>query len=299
MINMLNKRKIKKHIKMNTFDWINYAFFALIAIIMIFPFWYVLVGSFSDGLDYMAGGVWLWPRKWSLVNFKMILNDSRLLIAYRNTILRVIIGTTTQVLFTSFVAYAMSRSDLPGKKVFRIINIFTLFFSGGFIPYYLIITSLGLYDSFLVYILPSLYSASNMIILCAFFKDIPNELHEAAIMDGASEIKIWWTIYMPLSKPIIATVALWITVGHWNAYFNTMVFTRNPQLITLQYYLLKVIKESSMPSGDFLTAAELEQVNSTTVSYAAIIIATLPIIFVYPYVSRYFLNDLKEGGIKG
>jgi len=289
----------KNRIRMTSFDWINYVFFALLALLMLYPFWFILVGSFSDGIDYSFGGVWLFPRKFSLLNFKFILTDSRLLIAYKNTIIRTLVGTVCGLGFTSLVAYAMSRSDLPGKKFFRAINVFTMFFSGGFIPYYLIINSIGLYDSFLVYILPALYSVSNMIIISSFFKEIPNEFHEAAIMDGASEFRIWWQIYMPLSKPILATVALWLAVGHWNAYFNTMVFTQNPNLITLQYYLLKVIKESSMPSGDFLSAAELEQINSTTVSYAAIVIATLPILFVYPIISKNFINDLKDGGIKG
>ncbi len=295
-----NAKRIKApKIRMNWFDFLNYAGLLLLAVVMVYPFWYVLVGAFSDGQDYAFGGVWLFPRVWSVTNFKVILKDARLYIAYWNTILRTLVGTFTSLLFTSGVAYAMSRSDLPARGVFRVLNVFTMFFSGGFIPYYLIITTLGFYDTFWVYIIPSLYSVSNMIIISSFFGNIPADLHEAALIDGAGEIRIWLTIYMPLSKAILATVALWVAVGHWNAYFNTMVFTRDSNLITLQYYLLKVIKESSMPSGENITAAELDQVTATTISYAAIIVATLPIIMVYPFVQKTFAKDVMVGAVKG
>ncbi len=292
------KRK-KKKVRMNAFDWVNYILFGVLALMMIYPFWYVVIGAFSDGVDYSFGGVWFLPRKWSLLNFKMIIDDSRLFIAYRNTIARTFLGTLTSTFFTATVAYAMSRSDLPCKGFFKIFNVFTMFFSGGFIPYFLIINSLGFYDTFWVYIIPALYSVSNMIIISSFYKNIHEELHEAALIDGANELIICYVIYMPLARIILATVALWTAVGHWNAYFNTMIFTRNPQLITLQYYLLKVIKESSLPSGDNLTMAELEQVNSTTVSYAAILVATIPILLAYPFISKTFTADVMSGSVKG
>lgn len=289
----------KKKVKMNAFDWVNYILFAVLALLMIYPFWYVIIGAFSDGIDYSFGGVWLLPRKWSLLNFKIIIDDSRLFIAYRNTIARTLLGTLLSTFFTASVAYAMSRADLPLKGFFKVFNVFTMFFSGGFIPYFLIINQLGFYDTFWVYIIPAAYSVSNMIIISSFFKNVHEELHEAALIDGANEFVICYVIYMPLARVILATVALWTAVGHWNAYFNTMVFTRNPQLITLQYYLLKVIKESSLPSGDNLSMAELEQINSTTVSYAAILVATAPILLAYPFISKSFTNDVMVGSVKG
>lgn len=290
------KNKIKR---MNWFDYLNYAFLILFMIVCFYPFWYVIIGSFSEGNVYNEGGVWLLPKNFNFSNYKMIIHDERLYIAYRNTLGRVFIGTASSILFTSCVAYAMSRRELPQRKIYRAINVFTMFFSGGFIPYYLVITSLGFYDTFWVYVIPALYSVSNMIVISSFFCGIPEDLHEAAVIDGANEFIIWWGIYMPLSVPILSTVALWTAVGHWNAYFNTMVFTRDPQLITLQYYLLKVIKESSMPSGDHISQAELDQVNATTVSFAAIVVATLPILFVYPYVAKKFTNDVMVGAVKG
>lgn len=293
------KKKSGKIAKNDWFDYLNGAMLFLFAILCFYPFWYVIIGSFSDGNAYNEGGVWLLPKLFNWSNYKMIIYDERLYIAYRNTIGRVVLGTSTSLIYTSCVAYAMSRKNLPKRKIFRAINVFTMFFSGGFIPYYLIITSLGFYDSFWVYIIPALYSVSNMIVMSSFFGEIPEDLHEAAIIDGANEFKIWWSIFMPLSVPVLSTVALWTAVGHWNAYFNTMVFTRDPQLITLQYYLLKVIKESSMPLGDHVSQAELDQINATTVSFAAIVVATIPVLFIYPFVAKRFTNDAIAGAVKG
>ena len=289
----------RKLMRMHWFDWVNYVLLAVLVLMMVYPMWYVLVGAFSDGLDYSYGGVWLWPRMWSLTSFKVVLLDERLWIGLRNTVGRTVLGTFLSLAFTSAVAYGMSRTDLPAKKFFQIANVFTMFFSGGFIPYYLIITLLGFYDTFWVYIITNIYSVSNMIIISTFFKNVPEELHEAALLDGASEIRIWLTIYMPLSVPILATVGLWLAVGNWNSYFNTMVFTRDSNLITLQYYLLRVIKESSMPASTAIPAAELERVTSTTVSYAAIVIATIPIVVAYPFIQKAFANGAMVGAVKG
>ena len=157
-------------------------------------------------------------------------------------------------------------------------------------------TITGLYDSFLVYIIPSMYSVYNMLILSNFFKGIPEEIHESAIIDGASEIVIWWKIYMPISKPVLATVALWVATGHWNSYFKTMVYTKSQDLITLQYYLVKLIKSTSIdPSID---PAMAETITSQSVSYAALVVATLPILFVYPFLQRFFTKGIALGSLK-
>lgn len=245
----------KKLMRMHWFDWINYILLAVLVLMMVYPMWYVLVGAFSDGQDYSYGGVWLWPRMWSLTSFKVVLLDERLWIGLRNTVGRTVLNTVFSLIFTSAVAYGMSRTDLPAKKFFQIANVFTMFFSGGFIPYYLIITLLGFYDTFWVYIIPNIYSVSNMIIISTFFKNVPEELHEAALLDGASEIRIWLTIYMPLSVPILATVGLWLAVGNWNSYFNTMVFTRDSNLITLQNEIrVSRFLESDVKKGAFVSS---------------------------------------------
>ena len=284
--------------KMNAFDWVNYAVLGLFALITLYPFLYVLAGSFNDGMDYAGGGVWLFPRKITLANYTVVMEDVAFWKAFMNTVSITIIGTVSALLITSAVAYAMSRKELRFHTAFQWINLFAMFFSGGLIPYFLIINMLGLYDNYMVYIIPSVYSVYNMIIVQSFFKSIPEELREAAVIDGAGEIRIWLTIYMPLSKPVLATVSLWLATGFWNSYFNTMVYTRGGDLATLQYHLMKMIKQAKVDTGG-MDPSLLEQTTSQTISFAAIIIATLPIVCVYPFIQKHFAKGVMIGSLKG
>lgn len=288
---------LKKN-KMNAFDWINYAVLGLFALITLYPFIYVLAGSFNDGSDYAGGGVWLFPRKITLANYTVVMKDDGFWRAFGNTISITLIGTVGALLLTSAVAYAMSHKELRFHGFFQWVNLFAMFFSGGLIPYFLIINILGLYDNYLVYIIPSLYSVYNMIIIQSFFKSIPEELREAAVIDGAGEVRIWLTIYMPLSKPVLATVALWLATGFWNSYFNTMVYTRGGELATLQYHLMKMIKQAKVDTGG-MDPSLIEQTTSQTISFAAIIIATLPIVCVYPAIQKHFAKGVMIGSLKG
>ena len=281
--------------KMNAFDWANYVVLGLFALITLYPFLYVLAGSFNDGMDYAGGGVWLFPRKITLANYTVVMEDVAFWKAFMNTVSITIIGTVSALLITSAVAYAMSRKELRFHAAFQWINLFAMFFSGGLIPYFLIINMLGLYDNYMVYIIPGVYSVYNMIIVQSFFKSIPEELREAAVIDGAGEIRIWLTIYMPLSKPVLATVSLWLATGFWNSYFNTMVYTRGGDLATLQYHLMKMIKQAKVDTGG-MDPSLLEQTTSQTISFAAIIIATLPIVCVYPF--NMWKNRTKSTPIK-
>jgi len=299
---MASRKGVRKALQpFNLFDVLNYTFLAIFALMSLYPLIYVIAGSLNEGQDYTMGGVFFFPRKFSFENYLVILNDSRLLIGYKNTILRVLIGVPASLIFTSLVAYAMSRKELIGRSFFYWANIFTMFFGGGLVPYFLVIKTLGLYDNFLVYIIPSLYSVYRMIVFSNFFHTIPEELRESAIIDGCSELYVWYKIIMPLSKPVLATVALWSAVGHWNSFFDTMVFTINPKLQTLQYYLLKVIRESSMPETSEvpLPPEILKNISPQTVSLAAIIVATLPILFVYPFLQKYFAKGVLIGSLKG
>ena len=284
------------------FDWFNYLnlfIMVIVVLITVYPIYFILVGSFSNGDLYMGGGTWLVPKKFTFANYTVILSDKNLWYSIRNTVLKTIIGTATSLIFTAVIAYAMSRKELKFKKLFYMLNLFTMFFAGGLIPYFVVINYLGLFDNFLVYIIPSLYSVYNMIIVSTFFSSVPEELHEAAVMDGASEFKIWWTVYMPLSKPVLATVALWSIVGHWNSYFSTMVYSNaGPNMITLQYYLMRVINGGSYNTSG-IKSEILLQVSPTTVSYAAIIVAIIPIILVYPLLQKYFTVGVMDGAIKG
>lgn len=288
-----NKRKLHIH----TFDVINFAWMAVFCVLCIYPIFYVLIGSFNQGADYAKGGVYFLPRLFSFENYKVVLEDPQLWHSYLVTFGRTVLGTLTALAFTSAVAYAMSRENLKFKNVFYWLNIITMFFGGGLIPFFLIINSVGLYDTFWVYIIPSLYSVYNMIVISSFFKGISNDLHEAALVDGAGEFRIWWQIYMPLSKPVLATVALWLAVGHWNNYFDTMMYTASSNLETLQYYLLQKVQQSSMQEG--LPAEMLQRISPMTISLAAIIVSIIPVLFFFPFVRKNFQSGIMIGSLKG
>ena len=296
MAEQIGKKMRKKH-KVYPFDVFNYILLGIFVLITFYPMWYVIVCSFNEGPDFMAGGIWIYPRVFTLLNYSIVFADVKLWSAFLVTVSRTVLGTLTGLLFTSVVAYAMSRNELKYRSVFYWINMFTMFFGGGLIPYYLIIRATGLYDTFWVYIIPSLYSVYNMIVVSSFFRSIPNELHEATIMDGASEFRTFFSIYLPLSKPILATVGLWLAVGHWNGYFGTMVYTDGGRLTTLQYYLLQLIKQTTVP--DNMGAETMEKVVSETVSYAAMVVATVPILCVYPFLQKFFTKGIALGSLKG
>lgn len=290
-----NKSKLNKQI--HVFDIINFIWMGIFCILCIYPIFYVFIGSFNQGADYAKGGVYILPRLLTFENYKVVLKDSQLWHSYFITFARTGIGTLSALVYTSIVAYAMSRPNLRGKKFFHWINLFTMFFGGGLVPYFLIIKMVGLYNSFLVYIIPALYSVYNMIVISSFFKGISNELHEAAIMDGATEFRIWWQIYIPLSKPVLATVALWLAVGHWNSYIDTMIYTSDESLHSLQYYLYKVITSSNLTEG--MPESMLQRVSAQTISLAAIIISIIPVLFFFPFVRKNFQSGIMVGSLKG
>lgn len=295
MIGSTGRKQRKK-----VFDWINVSFMIIFAALSVYPLIYVIAGSFNEGADYIKGGIYLFPRVFSLENYQVVLNDERLWSAYLVTIARTILGTIAGVLFTAIVAFAMSRKSLVGRNWIYRFFVFTMFFGGGLIPYFWVINLLGLFDSFFVYIIPALFSVYNMLVFVNFFKTIPEEIHESAVMDGASEFKIFFRIILPLSGPVISTIALWIAVGHWNSFFDTMIYTSSDNLWTLQYYLMKVIKEASMPSaGVSLPIELLEKIAPETVSLAAIIISVIPIFILYPLILKTLTKGVIVGSLKG
>ena len=198
MARSIHQMKMKgsngKKAKATWFDVLNYILLGLFALICLYPMIYVLACSLNTGTDYIKGGIYLWPREWTFENFLLVLNDDRLWRAYGITLARTVLGTISALVYTAIVGYAMSRQNLRGRNIFYKIFIFTMFFSGGTVPYYLIISALGLFDNFLVYIIPALFSVYNMLVFSNFFRGIPEEIRESAVMDGASEFKIFTSI---------------------------------------------------------------------------------------------------------
>ena len=297
MSEITEKKRKSKLFRMHWADWVIYIFLALFAVITFYLLWYVIIGAFSNGQMYASGGVFLIPKGFTFANFEVIFQDSEFWTSFRNTVFRTAVGIVAELLFTALVAYAMTCKHLRCKKAYYWIFIFTMFFSGGIVPMYLLFRILGLYDTFWVYILPSIFSVYNMIIISNFYKGIPESLYEAAELDGAGELRIWALIYMPLSKPVLATVALWIAVDHWNSYMGTMLYTQAGEwTITLQYYLKQLINEASgVSSGSEYS----DLVSAKTISYAGIIVALIPIMCVYPFIQKHFTKGIMVGSLKG
>lgn len=289
--------KSKLNTRIRTFDVVLAVIIGLFCVLCIYPIIYVLAGSFNQGADYSIGGVWLLPRVFTFENYQIVLQDEDFWTSYGITIARTVLGTACALVFTSIVAYAMSRPDLKFRRVFYWINIFTMFFSGGLVPYFLVIKTIGLYDTFWVYIIPGLYSVYNMVVLQSGFKSISPDIHDAALIDGAGEFRIWWQIYMPLSKPVLATIVLWVAVGHWNSYFDTMIYTNSEELQSLQYFLLKAIQTSSMTEG--MPPEMMERLSSQTLSLAAIILSIIPVFCFFPLIRKNFSSGIMVGSLKG
>lgn len=282
--------------RVNVWDIIINFFLIFVALLTIYPFIYALAGSFNNGREYDVDFVWLYPKSFTLANYQVVFADTRLWRALLNTLIRTAGGTVAALIITSLVAYAMSNPDLKGKKIFQAVNLFTMFFSGGIVPFYMLVNVLGIYDTFWVYILPSLYSVYNMIVMSNFFRGIPDSFREAATMDGAGEFVIWFMIYIPLSKAVFATVGLWIIVMHWNSYMPTLLYTsRGAELWTLQYYLKVLIRDSGSPS---VTGDLAELVSTQTITFAAMVVAIIPIVLAYPAFQKYFSKGSLVGAIK-
>ena len=301
----MSKRKTGPGLNRSTaFDWINYAVMVLLAFIMVYPLWYCVAGSLNEGMDYLRGGVFLWPRKWTLANYKAVFLDSAILNAFWVTIWKCLVGTVTSVLCTAMVAYAITRPKLRLKKLYIPFIMLTMFFSGGLIPYFILIVELGLYDSFWVYIIPTMFSAYNMIIIQSFMRELPSELIESAKLDGASEYRIFFQMILPLSKPVLATIALFTVVTHWNSYFDSMMYTSSQELQTIQLFLKKVITDPSVSRGlgSAATIAIPDQAATLTpqvVKLATMVVTALPVVCIYPFLQRYFVKGVTVGAVKG
>ncbi|HHW58443.1 MAG TPA: carbohydrate ABC transporter permease [Clostridia bacterium] len=296
-MNILQRRDKKDLL----FDIFNYSLMVFIIFIVIYPIWYVIIYSLNDGVDAMQGGIYWWPRVFTLENYKAVFTNTGIINAFYITILKTIIGTIVHVLFTGMVAYAFSRSELIGRKFYMIMGTITLFFGGGLIPYFLLIRNLGLFDNFLVYIIPAMFNFFEAIIFISFFRSIPNALEEAAKIDGASYFTIFFRIILPVSLPVVATIALFHGVYQWNDYFTGVIFINNPNLQPIQTYLYRIIAQSSANQMLNLMPGSIatRTVTSQSLKMATMVVTTLPIVFVYPFLQKYFVKGVMIGSIKG
>lgn len=298
----MKQASIRKNKPEAAFDVLNIAVLVLFSFATAYPFWYCIINSFNEGIDAMKGGIYLWPRMFTVENYKAVFSDSSIVKAFGISVSRVLIGTTLHVFFTSMVAYGMSKSWLLGRKLYVMLGTVTMFFGGGLIPTFLNIRNLGLYDNYLVYILPQMFSFFNMLIFISFFKGLPESLEESAKIDGANDMLVFVRIILPLSVPVLATIALFSGVGHWNDYFSAVIYIKNPDLIPIQTFLFRVVTQGSAAEMlDRLQGGVTsgKQVPTQALKYATMVVVIVPIICSYPFLQRYFVKGMVLGSVKG
>jgi putative aldouronate transport system permease protein len=285
------------------FDAANLVLMAGVCFATLYPFWFVIVNSLNEGLDAMRGGIYWWPRVFSVENYRIVFKDAAILTAFAVSVARTAIATTLNVLFTAMVSFALSKRFLIGRRFYMAAGMVTLFFGGGLIPYFLLIRGLGLLDSFLVYVFPTMFSFYNLLIFQAFFREIPAELEESARIDGAGNFLILVRVTLPLSGPVLATLALFVGVYNWNDFFYGVIFINNTRLHPIQTFLYRVIAESQ--SGQMITSVLLtssvqaRRVTAQAIRMATMVVSTAPIVCVYPFLQRYFVKGVLLGSIKG
>ncbi|MFD1137110.1 MULTISPECIES: carbohydrate ABC transporter permease [Paenibacillus] len=277
-----------------------YVFAIMLLIVLMYPIYFIIIASFSDPAAVANGQVWLFPKGFTLAGYQELLKHENIWIGYRNTILYTVIGTVISLVVNISAAYALSRKDLFGRRAISLFFIFTMFFNGGLIPTFLTIRDFHMYDTFLVMVLPFSVAVYNIIVARTFFQhSIPEDLWEAAQLDGCGNLRYYLQIVIPLSKAVISVIALWTAVGHWNSYFNALIYLKDPNLYPLQLILRNILitnqMQSSMGTGE---AAAVALRLANLMRYAVIIVATVPIMCIYPFVQKYFNQGVMIGAVK-
>jgi putative aldouronate transport system permease protein len=289
------------------FDVSNYIFMFILIIVTLYPFVNMFALSFNDANDSVRGGIYLWPRDWTLRNYAYVFKESDIFWATFVSAARTIIGTIVSVFCTAMVAYTISRPEYVLKKFISITFILTMYFSGGLIPTYLLTKELGMVNSFWVYIIPGIIGVFNMIVIRSFIEGLPDGIMESAKIDGAGDFTTFIRIVLPLTVPALATVSLFVAVFQWNSWFDVFIYNSSRlELSTLQYELVKILSSSNtaLSSGSAADAYAGAQGNNTVVTPTSVratmtIVASVPIIMVYPFLQKYFVKGLVVGGVKG
>ncbi|MGO2696679.1 carbohydrate ABC transporter permease [Bavariicoccus seileri] len=279
------------------FNVINVIFMVFFVSIIALPLWNIIALSFNDATDAIRGGIYFWPRKFSLESYLTVFEDSAIYSAFVISVLKTVIGVCLHTFVTAIVAYGISRKDLIGRNFYMRMGIMTMFVSGGMIPTFLIFKQLGLLNNFMVYILPVLFSFYDMVIMMNFFRSIPYSLEESAMMDGANPLTVFIKIVLPLSLPVIATIALFHGVFQWNDYMTANIYVDDRTLYPLQMLLFRIVSENLSPA----VATGTNVVRSTTsqsLQLATMVVTTVPVVIIYPFLQKYFIQGMTLGSVK-
>lgn len=299
-----NHNKIRSTRADKAFDIVNYLFLGIIGLVTLYPLYFVLIASISEPDAVNSGQVILYPRGFSLEGYERLFEDMRIWLGYRNTVIYTVAGTALNLLITLITAYPLSRRDLAGKKFFLFFFLFTMFFNGGLIPTYLQVCNLGLYNTPLVLIILGAISVYNMIIAKSFFENtISLDLQEAAEIDGCGSFRFFVSIALPLSKALIGVLVVYYAIGHWNEYFNALIYVSNKELQPLQMVLREILIQNStieMAMDESMLEEMLRRERyANLIKYGIIVVASVPMLCVYPFVQKYFAKGVMLGSTKG
>jgi putative aldouronate transport system permease protein len=299
------RRRIRRSTGDLVFDICNYVFLTLLMVVTLYPFVNQIAISFNSATDSLKGGIYLWPRVWTLENYKYVFKEATIFHATLISVLRTVLGTVLTVLSSAMVAYTISRPDYVLRKFVTIAFVLTMYVNGGLIPTFLLMKNLGLINSFWVYIWPGLIGVFNLIIIRSFIEGLPEGILEASRIDGAGDFRTFFSIVLPLSTPVLATVSLFSGVYQWNSWFDVMIYnSSNIKLSTLQYELQKILQNSNAATtaaSAFANSgnAGAAQVTPLSIRATMTIVASAPIIMVYPFLQKYFVQGMMVGGVKG
>ncbi|MFE5323893.1 carbohydrate ABC transporter permease [Paenibacillus sp. NPDC056579] len=285
--------------KIGLFTIVNAVILLAVVVITLYPFVYMLAVSLSQDIYVMKGEVTLWPKGFNLKMYKLVFDDPNIWQAYKNTIVYVGLGTAISIIVTSMGAYALSRKDMGYHKLFTLMIVFTMFFSGGMIPTFLVVRSLGLMDTVWGMVLPGAVNTWNLILMRTFFSGIPKELEDSGRVDGLTDFGIFFRIVIPLSKAVFATIALFYAVAMWNNFMLPLLYLRNPDLFPLQVLLRNLVLAGSVSSGAVTGIGGDNLVVEDSLKFATIMVSTLPILLIYPFVQKYFVKGAMIGAVKG
>lgn len=283
---------------------LNAAFYVILTLFMLicaYPVYFVIIASVSDSAAVNSGRFLVWPEGFHLSGYSFVLNDSRILTGYMNTIVYTLGGTALGLVCSLGAGYSLSRKDLPGRRALMLLMVFTMYFSGGLIPTYLVVRSLGLNNTRALMIILGSVSVYNIILIRTFFQsNIPTELQEAAFIDGCGNLRFYAQFALPLSKAIVAVIALYLAVGYWNSYYNALVYLTDASKKPLQLFIREMLmtSDSATDIADAELASQYMQMVQV-IKYAVIVIATLPIMCVYPFLQKYFVKGVMIGSLKG
>lgn len=284
------------------FDVFNIVFMLVFSFLVLYPFWNQLVYSINEGNDAARGGLYFWPRKISFDAYGYLFHNPRLVNGALISLLRVGVGTVTCLFCTGLLAYVVSIRNFSGRRFLRILFMLTMYISGGLIPYYLLISRLGMTNTFSVYWVPGLLNAYYMMLMASYIQELPESMMEAARIDGCTELKTYWKIIVPMSIPVYAAIAVYLSVEHWNSWFDCMIYNPGGKWDTLQVFLRRMLLEreaAAQATDQMVRNTRFRNITPVTIRAATTMLVTLPIACSYPFFQKYFVGGLTLGAVKG